>query len=52
MDEDVPKARNKKFQGEKKKKTKLVEDIQEDLEAIDKAKVTRGLRKIKLTKRE
>ena len=30
----------------------MVEDIQEDLEAIDKAKMTRGLRKIKLNKKE
>jgi hypothetical protein len=29
-----------------------VDDLEEDLEAIDKAKMTRGLRKIKLTKRE
>ncbi len=51
-EEEVLKPRNKKSSGIKKKKTKLVDDLEEDLEAIDKAKMTRGLRKIKLTKRE
>lgn len=40
------------MQGEKKKKTKLVDDLEEDLDAIENAKMTRGLRKIKMTKKE
>ncbi len=46
------KSKPKKSKGEKKKKTKLVQDIQEDMDAIENAKMTRGLRKIKMTKKE
>lgn len=39
-DDEVLKPRVKKPQGIKKKKTKLVDDLEEDMEAIDKAKMT------------